>query len=82
MAGQFAKPRSTHEKQDGLTLLIYQGDIINGVIFDQKSRVANPNRLLKAYAQSAATLNLLRAFATGGYASLETVAEWNFVKNI
>ncbi|KAF3335496.1 phospho-2-dehydro-3-deoxyheptonate aldolase 1 [Carex littledalei] len=62
---------------DGLTLPIYQGDIINDVTFDQKSRVADPSRLLRAYTQSAATLNLLRAFATGGYASLERVAEWN-----
>ena len=72
------KPRSsTVETRDGVKLPIYQGDIINGDTFDEKGREPDPRRLLKAYSQSAATLNLLGAFATGGYASIDRVNEWN-----
>ena len=78
MAGQFAKPRSEpFEVQDGVELPIYRGDIINGIEFDPESRKADPNRLLQAYSQAAATLNLLRAFAQGGYADLHAVHRWN-----
>ena len=63
IAGQFAKPRSSPvETIDGVTLPSYRGDIINGMDFDEKSRIPDPDRLLQAYLQSAATLNLLRAF--------------------
>ncbi|KAK1304410.1 hypothetical protein QJS10_CPB11g00236 [Acorus calamus] len=78
MAGQFAKPRSgSSETRDGVTLPVYQGDNINGDAFDAKARSPDPERLLSAYRQSAATLNLLRAFATGGYAAIERVLDWN-----
>jgi 3-deoxy-7-phosphoheptulonate synthase len=78
MAGQFAKPRSSDtETVDGVTLPSYRGDIVNGFEFDEASRVPDPERMLQAYLQSAATLNLLRAFAGGGYASLHRVAAWN-----
>ncbi|THU74673.1 hypothetical protein C4D60_Mb04t35870 [Musa balbisiana] len=78
MAGQFAKPRSEpFETKDGVKLPSYQGDNINSDIFDEKSREPDPKRLLKAYSQSAGTLNLLRAFATGGYASIQRVTQWN-----
>ena len=77
IAGQFAKPRSSDtETIDGVTLPSYRGDIINDIEFTEKSRVPDPERLLLAYRQSAATLNLLRAFATGGYADLTRVHEW------
>ncbi len=77
VAGQFAKPRSSdNETIDGVTLPSYRGDIINGTGFDEKSRVPDPARQEMAYRQSAATLNLLRAFAQGGYASLENVQRW------
>ena len=77
VAGQFAKPRSTdNETKDGVTLPSYRGDIINGIEFDAKSRMPDPARQEMAYRQSAATLNLLRAFAQGGYASLENVHRW------
>lgn len=77
IAGQFAKPRSSdNETRDGMTLPSYRGDIINGIDFDEKSRVPDPARQEMAYRQSAATLNLLRAFAQGGYASLENVHRW------
>ena len=77
IAGQFAKPRSSdNETKDGVTLPSYRGDIINGTEFDAKSRVPDPARQEMAYRQSAATLNLLRAFAQGGYASLENVHRW------
>ncbi len=77
VAGQFAKPRSSdNESKGGLTLPAYRGDIINGIEFDEKSRVPDPARQEMAYRQSAATLNLLRAFAQGGYASLENVHRW------
>ncbi|MBI1385221.1 MAG: 3-deoxy-7-phosphoheptulonate synthase class II [Rhizobiales bacterium] len=78
IAGQFAKPRSSpNEKKDGIELPSYRGDIINGPAFDAASRLPDPTRQLKAYRQSAATLNLLRAFATGGFADLERVHQWN-----
>ena len=77
IAGQFAKPRSSDtETKDGVTLPSYRGDIINGIDFDEKSRMPDPARQEMAYRQSAATLNLLRAFAQGGYASLENVHKW------
>ena len=78
MAGQFAKPRSSGmETIDGVSLPSYRGDIINGPEFNEKARVPDPNRLVKAYNQSAATLNLLRGFSTGGYAGLARVTQWN-----
>ena len=77
IAGQFAKPRSSDiEKKGDVELPSYRGDIINGIDFDEKSRVPDPARQEMAYRQSAATLNLLRAFAQGGYASLENVHKW------
>ncbi len=77
IAGQFAKPRSADtETIDGVTLPSYRGDIINDIAFTAEARVPDPNRLLQAYRQSAATLNLLRAFASGGYADLTRVHEW------
>ncbi|NBS43843.1 MAG: 3-deoxy-7-phosphoheptulonate synthase class II [Acetobacteraceae bacterium] len=78
MAGQFAKPRSSDsETRDGVTLPSYRGDIINGPDFDSASRIPDPARMEFAYMQSAGTLNLLRAFATGGYADLHEVHRWN-----
>ena len=77
IAGQFAKPRSSNnETRDGKTLPSYRGDIINGIEFDEASRIPNPERQEMAYRQSAATLNLLRAFAQGGYANLDNVHQW------
>jgi 3-deoxy-7-phosphoheptulonate synthase len=77
IAGQFAKPRSSDiEKKGDIALPSYRGDIINGIEFDEKSRIPDPARQEMAYRQSAATLNLLRAFAQGGYASLENVHKW------
>ena len=77
IAGQFAKPRSSAvEKKDGVELPSYKGDIINGPEFTQNARKPDPQRQLEAYRQSAATLNLLRAFAVGGYADLERVHQW------
>ena len=77
MAGQFAKPRSEPiETIDGVTLPSYRGDNINGMEFDPAVRTPDPERLLKAYAQSASTLNLLRAFAGGGYADLHNIHRW------
>jgi 3-deoxy-7-phosphoheptulonate synthase len=77
IAGQFAKPRSADtETIDGVTLPSYRGDIINDIAFTEAARVPDPERLLLAYRQSAATLNLLRAFASGGYADLTRVHEW------
>ena len=84
IAGQFAKPRSAPtETQDGVELPSYRGDIINGINFDEAVRTPDPQRILMGYRQSAATLNLLRAFAQGGYANLEHVHQWNlgFVKD-
>ncbi len=78
MAGQFAKPRSADlESQDGVDLPSYRGDIINGIDFDVASREPDPQRMYEAYAQAAATLNLLRALAQGGYADLHQVHRWN-----
>uniref|UniRef100_A0A1J3I6F6 Phospho-2-dehydro-3-deoxyheptonate aldolase n=2 Tax=Noccaea caerulescens TaxID=107243 RepID=A0A1J3I6F6_NOCCA len=78
MAGQFAKPRSdSFEERDGVKLPSYRGDNINGDAFDSKSRIPDPQRMIRAYCQSAATLNLLRAFATGGYAAMQRVTQWN-----
>ncbi len=77
MAGQFAKPRSApHEAQDGVELPAYRGDIVNDSAFTPEGRVPDPQRMLAAYHQSTATLNLLRAFASGGYASLDRVHGW------
>ena len=77
MAGQFAKPRSSAvEAQGETTLPSYRGDIINGMEFDGEARTPDPARLLQAYSQSAATLNLLRAFAGGGYADLHNIHRW------
>ncbi len=77
IAGQFAKPRSADmETRDGAQLPSYRGDIINGIEFTKEARVPDPHRQIMAYRQSAATLNLLRAFAMGGYANLEHVHRW------
>jgi 3-deoxy-7-phosphoheptulonate synthase len=77
MAGQFAKPRSSPvEAVNDVELPSYRGDIINGMEFDAASRTPDPQRLLQAYGQSAATLNLLRAFAGGGYADLYNIHRW------
>ena len=77
MAGQFAKPRSEPiETIGGVTLPSYRGDNINGMEFEPAARAPDPERLLKAYAQSASTLNLLRAFAGGGYADLHNIHRW------
>ena len=77
MAGQFAKPRSSAEEtQDGVTLPSYRGDIINGMDFTAEERTPDPERLIRAYNQSASTLNLLRAFAGGGYADLHNIHKW------
>lgn len=77
MAGQFAKPRSAGtEVIDGVELPSYRGDNVNDIAFTPEGRVPDPSRLLRAYSQSAATLNLLRAFAQGGYANLHQVHKW------
>ena len=77
IAGQFAKPRSSPvETIDGVELPSYRGDIINGMEFTEEARLPDPARLLQAYSQSAATLNLLRAFSQGGYADLTNVHKW------
>tara|TARA_E500000331_G_scaffold125612_1_gene123243 strand:+ start:1052 stop:2404 length:1353 start_codon:yes stop_codon:yes gene_type:complete len=83
IAGQFAKPRSAPlEKQGEIELPSYRGDIINNIEFVEDLRIPNPERQIMAYRQSASTLNLLRAFAQGGYANLDHVHKWNmgFVK--
>ena len=78
VAGQFAKPRSSDfEEIDGVKYPSYRGDIVNDIQADIKARIPNPKKLLKAYNQSAATLNLLRAFARGGMADLHKVHNWN-----
>ena len=78
IAGQFGKPRSSPiETQGDVTLPSYRGDNINGMEFTEAARIPDPQRLLRAYGQSAATLNLIRAFAKGGYASLRNVHNWN-----
>lgn len=77
VAGQFAKPRSADtEIIDGVTLPSYRGDMINGMEFTPEARTPDPHRLIQAYNQSAATLNLLRAFSQGGYADLQQVHLW------
>ncbi|HWD13574.1 3-deoxy-7-phosphoheptulonate synthase class II [Pseudochrobactrum sp. sp1633] len=77
IAGQFAKPRSSDmETINGVELPSYRGDVINGIEFNEGSRIPDPNRQEMVYRQSAATLNLLRAFAQGGYANLENVHKW------
>ncbi len=77
IAGQFAKPRSAPtETINGVTLPSYRGDNINGMEFTPEARAPDPQRLMQAYMQSAATLNLLRAFAQGGYASLNNIHRW------
>ncbi|KQT87029.1 phospho-2-dehydro-3-deoxyheptonate aldolase [Methylobacterium sp. Leaf469] len=84
IAGQFAKPRSSPtETLGGVSLPSYRGDIVNGLTFTEEARIPDPRRQLEAYRQSAATLNLLRAFATGGYANLENSHRWmlGFVKD-
>jgi 3-deoxy-7-phosphoheptulonate synthase len=84
IAGQFAKPRSSPtEKRGDVELPSYRGDIINGNDFTPEARIPDPRRQIEAYRQSAATLNLLRAFAHGGYANLATVHQWmlGFVKD-
>ena len=78
LAGQFAKPRSADtETVDDTTLPAYRGDMVNGMAFDERARTPDPERLMQAYGQSAATLNLLRALAQGGYADLHAVHRWN-----
>ncbi|MBI5163885.1 MAG: 3-deoxy-7-phosphoheptulonate synthase class II [Magnetospirillum sp.] len=77
MGGQFAKPRSADtEVIDGIELPSYRGDIVNGIDFTPEARIPDPMRMVRAYNQSAATLNLLRAFAQGGYADLHKVHQW------
>ena len=77
MAGQFAKPRSADtEIIDGVELPSYRGDIINDITFTDEARKPNPKRMLQAYAQAASSLNLLRAFSTGGYADIHQVHSW------
>jgi 3-deoxy-7-phosphoheptulonate synthase len=83
-AGQYAKPRSSNlETREGVELPSYRGDAVNGADFTPEARIPDPQRLLKMYNLSAATLNLVRAFTTGGYADLRQVHSWNqdFVAN-
>jgi 3-deoxy-7-phosphoheptulonate synthase len=78
MAGQFSKPRSSDtETREGVTLPAYRGDAVNSFEFTPEARAANPRRLLDAYHTSASTLNLIRAFTTGGFADLREVHAWN-----
>ncbi|MGI2032151.1 class II 3-deoxy-7-phosphoheptulonate synthase [Rhizobium panacihumi] len=84
IAGQFAKPRSSGiETQGDVSLPSYRGDIVNGIEFTESARIPDPERQIMAYRQSAATLNLLRAFAMGGYANLDNVQQWmlGFIKD-
>nr|WP_260173659.1 3-deoxy-7-phosphoheptulonate synthase class II [Nocardioides albus] len=84
LAGQYAKPRSSDtETRDGVTLPAYRGDAVNGFEFTEESRIPDPQRLLDVYHASSSTLNLVRAFTTGGYADLRQVHTWNseFVRN-
>ncbi|WP_424986678.1 class II 3-deoxy-7-phosphoheptulonate synthase [Microbulbifer sp. S227A] len=77
MAGQFAKPRSAPtEVVNGVELPSYRGDIINELAFTPEARIADPGKMLQAYTQAAATLNLIRAFSTGGYADVHQVHSW------
>lgn len=85
VAGQFAKPRSANtETIDGVELPTYRGDIINELAFTAKARIPNPQNMLTAYTQSAASLNLIRAFSQGGYADIHHVHKWNlgFAKSV
>ncbi|TXJ07502.1 MAG: 3-deoxy-7-phosphoheptulonate synthase class II [Aeromicrobium sp.] len=78
LAGQYAKPRSSDfETRDGITLPAYRGDAVNGFDFTESARAHDPQRLLDVYNASSATLNLARAFPTGGYADLRQMHEWN-----
>ena len=78
MAGQFAKPRSADfEDVNGVQLPSYRGDNINGDGASMDARVPDPERMVRAYSQSASTLNLLRAFATGGFAAMQRIKNWN-----
>ena len=78
IAGQFAKPRSADDETiDGVTLPSFRGHMVNDIAFDESSRRADPSRLLTAYHQSASTLNLVRAFAKGGFGDLSRVHAWN-----
>ncbi|MCP5073495.1 MAG: 3-deoxy-7-phosphoheptulonate synthase class II [Rhodobacteraceae bacterium] len=78
VAGQFAKPRSSGtETIDGVELPSYRGDIVNDIAFTAEARAPNPDRMLQAYTQAAASLNLLRAFSMGGFADIHHVQEWN-----
>ena len=84
MAGQYAKPRSSgNETREGVTLPAYRGDMVNDFEFTEASRTPDPQRLVRAYHASSATLNLVRAFTTGGFADLRYVHDWNrgFVAN-
>ncbi|MBM7050772.1 MULTISPECIES: class II 3-deoxy-7-phosphoheptulonate synthase [unclassified Rothia (in: high G+C Gram-positive bacteria)] len=78
MAGQFSKPRSSNdETRDGVTLPSFRGEMVNGFDFTAESRVHDPKRMLQGYHTSASTLNLIRAFTTGGFADLRSVHNWN-----
>lgn len=78
MAGQYAKPRSSNdETRDGVTWPAYRGDMVNGHAFTERDRVPDPDRLLQGYNISSATLNVVRALTTGGFADLRQVHEWN-----
>ena len=78
MSGQFAKPRSSDTETRGdVTLPAYRGDAVNGYDFTPESRATDPARMVRAYHTSASTLNLIRAFTTGGFADLRSVHEWN-----
>ncbi|MBX3067939.1 MAG: 3-deoxy-7-phosphoheptulonate synthase class II [Microbacteriaceae bacterium] len=84
MAGQFAKPRSSDvETRANVTLPAYRGDMVNGYDFDERSRVADPSRLIRGYHTASSTLNLIRAFTQGGFADLRQVHSWNqgFARN-
>ncbi|NHA67061.1 3-deoxy-7-phosphoheptulonate synthase class II [Phycicoccus sp. CMS6Z-2] len=84
MAGQYAKPRSSDsETREGVTLPAFRGDMVNDFEFTPEARTPDPQRLVRAYHASSATLNLVRAFTTGGFADLRHVQEWNrgFVAN-
>ena len=84
MAGQYAKPRSsTVETREGVTLPAFRGDMVNDFAFHETARIPDPQRLVRAYHASSATLNLVRAFTTGGFADLRHVHDWNrgFVAN-
>ena len=77
LAGQFAKPRSSNfETVDGVELPSYRGDMVNAMEFSPEARIPDPDRMLKVYHQSASTLNLLRAFAQGGFADLPHFSRW------